>query len=259
MSTYSFKCPHTRTASSATTVTASHFPPCYHRPGRCLQTCMPATLPGRQASAHRALRAGAAAPGAVPAGSCPHSGEPGAGGSLEIICYTEGSHTYCFWAVEALIAHHLLSFLIKGLVSPTVAHVTPINLQQGRREERDTTPTIHRWDARCKIIKTKLVVKEIKPCSNLKYLVNWWENVCDLCLCLEVFPSVKAFKGKPDFSCNVVFFYVMQPRPWIAVMSKMYMEWLNPVCVLQEWLWKLDVSSLQSYPDQQTRSINKYI
>lgn len=108
--------------------------------------------------------------------------------------------TYCFWAVEARIAHHMLSFLIKGLVSLTVTHVTPITLQWGCREEWDTTPIIHHWDANCKITKPKLVVKEINPCSNSKYLVIWWENMCDLCLCLEAFPSVKAFKGKPDLS-----------------------------------------------------------
>lgn len=172
-----------------------------------IQTCTPATLPSRQVSAHRALHAGAAAPGAVPMGCCLYSDEPGAGGSLEIICNTEGSHTYCFWAVEALIAHHMLSFLIKGLVSLTVAHVTPINLQRSRREEWDTTPIIRHWDAHCKIIKTKLAVKKNQALLQFKILGNLMrKRVRDLCLCLEVFPSVKAFKGKPDLSCNVCSF-----------------------------------------------------
>lgn len=76
---------HSHCFSLSTTVTI-------HQPGRCLrtiQTCTPATLPGR----HRALCAQAAVPDAVSAGSCLHLGEPTAGGSsLQIICSTEGRH-----------------------------------------------------------------------------------------------------------------------------------------------------------------------
>lgn len=159
-------------APLATAVTASHFLSCYHHlPGRCLQaecpTLQPARLSGREVSVHRVLCVDAAVPGAGPVGSRLHSGEPSAGGSLEITCNTQSSHNLCFWAVKVLIAHHGLSFLIPGLVSLTIAHATPIYLQWGAERH----PITHCRDAHCKIVKAKLVVKEIKLCSNLKYSV----------------------------------------------------------------------------------------